>query len=199
MCFHLGPIINRSIDRKELLQDAEDLARLTDEAPRPYGGRYFSGFRVGGRKGLNFRLSQRIGTLSVSDDVPAEDIIAAFADSATIGLALTGSYARGEATPWSDVDILRFIQVQSSDEEGLYSLSMLDGKLCSLNTTTIAAKEASSSRPQDAIWTVPALRQTRIILDRTGELGALKQKADDFRWEVLQDPADRYASYTSMD
>ncbi|MEW5867610.1 MAG: nucleotidyltransferase domain-containing protein, partial [Bacillota bacterium] len=138
--------------------------------------------------------------LSVSDDVPAEDIIAAFADSATIGLALTGSYARGEATPWSsDIGILRFIQVQPSDEEGLYSLSMLDGKLWSLNTTTIAVKEASSSRPQDAIWTVPALRQTRIILDRTGELGALKQKADDFRWEVLQDPADRHASYISMD
>jgi predicted nucleotidyltransferase len=119
-------------------------------------------------------------------------------DGTTVAIALMGSHARGDPTPYSDVDLLRFSGRLPESKAQSYTLKRREGRLVSVMTTTIAARREELSRPEQAIWAVPGLRQGRILLDKRGELARLKQEADDFRWEPLQDAADEYASYNLM-
>lgn len=97
-------------------------------------------------------------------------------------LGLTGSFARGEATAHSDVDLLRFVAADPIIERERYRLWLLAGRLVSVSTTTLASKRAELTRPETAIWAVPGLRQTRILLDRMGGLSALVAEACAFAW-----------------
>lgn len=109
-----------------------------------------------------------------------------------IGIGLTGSYARGTETPYSDLDLVRF--VREMPESGTYQLRVVDGKLVSLSTTTIERKRADLSTPSEAIWAVQALRQMQIIKDSEGALAALQQEAFMFEWTLLQEQANQHAS-----
>jgi len=123
------------------------------------------------------------------------ELAAELDDGTTIALALTGSHARGEATPYSDVDLLRFVAVPPEKETERYSLKYWGGYLISVSTTTIAAKQEELARPETAIWAVPGLRQARILLDKDGSLGELQRAALAFTWEPWQAAADEYASH----
>ena len=79
-----------------------------------------------------------------------------------------------------------------------YTLRYREGYLVSITTTTVSAKLEELARPQDAIWAVQGLRQSRILLDRDGSLRRLKQAAMEFTWEPLQSAANEYASYGVM-
>lgn len=120
-----------------------------------------------------------------------------FGGSAVDGLALTGSYARGEATGYSDIDLLRFVVAEPSTEREHYRLYLLDGRLLSVTTTTIIAKRAELARPEGALWAVEGLRQARILLDRDGALAGLVNEARAFTWTAgLRAAAAEYASET---
>lgn len=97
-------------------------------------------------------------------------------------LALTGSYARGEASRHSDVDVLRFVAQEPTTERERYRLWLIDGRLVSVTTTTIRAKRAELARPETALWAVPGLRQARILSDHDGALAALLAEARAFIW-----------------
>ena len=126
------------------------------------------------------------------------DLVAEFADTNTIGMLLAGSYARGDATPYSDIDLIRFTAALPEAEAERYTLAYREGRLVSLSTTTVDAKRAELGRPETAIWAAPGLRQARLLLDRDGALAALLGEAHAFRWEPLQAEADAYASYNIM-
>ncbi len=126
------------------------------------------------------------------------DLAAELDDAETVGFALTGSHARGDATPYSDVDLVRFVTVRPGKESERYTLQCRDGRLISLSTTTVAAKRDEMARPEKAIWVVPGLRQARILLDKDGSLGELQQDAYAFTWQPLQAAADEHASYEVM-
>lgn len=113
-----------------------------------------------------------------------------------VAIALTGSCARGDATPYSDIDLLRF--VAEMPEDGTYTLRAVDGRLVSLTTTTIERKRADLSAPQEAIWAVMGLRRMRILRDSGGALAALQREAFAFEWSPLQAQADRFASSELM-
>ncbi|MEP6904425.1 MAG: nucleotidyltransferase domain-containing protein [Actinomycetota bacterium] len=121
-----------------------------------------------------------------------------FDDESTVGFLLTGSHARGEATPYSDVDLLRFITNAPSDETEKYILKYHDNYLISISTSTVEAKLKETERPETAIWSIPGLRQARIMADKNGSLTKLKQTAEDFVWNSLQKAADDFASYNLM-
>ncbi len=132
------------------------------------------------------------------EDALLDRLVAEFMDQHTIGILLTGSHARGDATPFSDVDLVRFVPTLPEADEARYTLIWRDGRLISLSCATVTAKLAELARPETAIWTVPGLRQARLLLDRDGSLAALLQAAHNFRWEPLQPAADAYASYELM-
>jgi predicted nucleotidyltransferase len=125
-------------------------------------------------------------------------LIAEFATADIVAVALAGSYARGAATRWSDVDIIRYATTLPATSEERYTLAMRAGQLVSLSTTTIAAKQAEMTQPATAIFVVPGLRQARILHDPTGALAALHQQAHDFTWEPLRAAANAHASETVM-
>lgn len=114
------------------------------------------------------------------------------------GIALVGSFARGNAGQWSDVDLLVFAQrlPQRPEPESLIQppgqLRVLErhGHLVTIAATTFDIARAGMKNPRLAIRTVPGLR-TAVILDddREGSLAELKGQALSFAWEPLRDEA----------
>ncbi|HET9980922.1 MAG TPA: nucleotidyltransferase domain-containing protein [Ktedonobacterales bacterium] len=125
-------------------------------------------------------------------------LVAEYATSGIVALALAGSYARGDTTRWSDVDIIRYTTALPTTSEERYTLAIREERLVSLTTTTIATKQAEMTQPEEAIFVVPGLRQARILHDPTGALATLHQAARDFTWEPLRAAAARHASETVM-
>lgn len=125
-------------------------------------------------------------------------LVAEYTTPNIAALALAGSYARGEATRWSDVDIIRYATALPTTSEERYTLAIYEGRLVSLTTTTIAAKQAEMTQPEEALFVVPGLRQARILHDPTGALAALHQAALGFTWEPLRAAAASHASETVM-
>jgi predicted nucleotidyltransferase len=127
-----------------------------------------------------------------------QKLVAEFDDENTVGFLLTGSHARGDATPLSDVDLLRFVINEPPDETEKYTLKYRDNRLISISTSTVEAKLKETEKPETAGWAVPGLRQAEIISDKNGALGKLKQAAENFVWDPLQKAADDFASYNLM-
>lgn len=108
------------------------------------------------------------------------------------GIALGGSYARGEAGIFSDVDILLLMR---DDAEVPGKGFLLDkGKLVSVSPKTGASIREQMGRPEKAIWVVPGARSCKVLLDKDGGLGEVIEEARTFRWEKLQSRADQYAA-----
>lgn len=140
---------------------------------------------------------------TLSDPPPITDaflarLLAEFTTAETTGVLLTGSHARGDATEFSDVDLVRYVTALPEGDEARYTLAWREGWLVSLSCATVAGKRGELARPETAIWAVPGLRQARLLLDRDGALAALLDEARAFRWEPLQEAADAYASYELM-
>lgn len=120
-----------------------------------------------------------------------QTLVAEWDDDNTLAISLTGSHARGDAQRYSDVDVWRF--VKTMPDTG-YLLEQRDSFLLSVSYKTLAALREEMSQPQQAIFAVPAVRQMRVLVDRTGELVPLIEEAKQFSWNTLQAQADREAS-----
>ncbi len=110
----------------------------------------------------------------------------------TLGLILVGSYANGRATPYSDIDMTRFVYVP--EPSPTHRLNYHEGKILSLMISPMP--QNVFARPESAIWTVPMWRSAQILLDKTGQLATLQAEAQAFRWEEIQTAADRYVSFS---
>jgi hypothetical protein len=120
------------------------------------------------------------------------------ADPAIVGALMLGSYARGEAHAYSDVDFERFVPELPDASADRYTLCVRDGRLVSITTTTVAAKRAELAQPELAIFSVPGLRQARVLRDPTGAIAALLNEARDFTWHQVAPAAAHYASEMVM-
>ncbi len=136
--------------------------------------------------------------MSAVSKIFLQQLVHKLEDENTLGFLLTGSHARGEATSLSDVDLLRFVKNEPADEADKYVLKYHDDHLISISTSTVDAKLKETEKPETAIWAIPGLRQAKIISDKNGALGKLRQTADDFVWNRLQKAADDFASYNLM-
>ena len=128
-------------------------------------------------------------------DALLDRIIAELDDAKTIGFGLTGSYARGDAVPYSDVDLWQFVSEMPADRYAPYTLRQYDNWMVSLSVRTIAHEADKLKQPEAALGAVPGLRQMRVLRDKTGELGALVQAAHEFNWETMREAANVYASH----
>jgi hypothetical protein len=119
-------------------------------------------------------------------------------DAATVAIGLTGSHTRDNARRYSDVDLWHFVQTVPDEPFVDYTLRQEGDFLVSVTVATLQAQREKMTRPAGALSAVPGLRQTRILLDKTGELAALVQAARDFQWASVAAEANRYASYDLM-
>jgi len=109
-------------------------------------------------------------------------------------VVLMGSYSRGEAGPFSDVDLVRFTRDEKSALAGKGS-HLLNGRLVVVSDVTPSQVEAGFTQPEVAVEVIQGLRSGQALLDREGFFVTLQQRAHDFTWdEALQEKANRWAS-----
>src|SRR6478609_2898528 len=123
-------------------------------------------------------------------------LVAAIDTDDYVGILLGGSYARGDATEWSDVDIACIVP----DDAGLRRKSFiyLDGKLVSIGVKSIEGIRAQLAKPESAIWVAQGIGDCRVLLDKDGSVTALLEEVRAFTWEPLREGALRNASYWLM-
>ena len=115
-----------------------------------------------------------------------------------IGVGIVGSYARGQESKYSDVDLDIFVTKLPENNYDRYTLRYWDGKLVSLKYTLLDDELAALTNPRRAIWAVPGLSGMKIVLDKEGSLDRLQQKAQKFDFSLLQPAADEFAAEEIM-
>jgi len=111
-----------------------------------------------------------------------------------VGITLGGSYARGAATLYSDVDVGCFWRegVRPPPKRFLYR----QGKLVSITMTSVKEAREMLKRPDSAMRLVSGKR--RLLLDKDGEVSRLLSEIEAFRWEDLQEAVNTQVSYWMM-
>lgn len=115
-----------------------------------------------------------------------------------VGVGVVGSYARGQESKYSDVDLDIFVGKLPESEYDRYTLRYWDGKLVSLKYTLPDDERAALTNPRRAIWAAPGLSGMKIVLDKDGSLSALQKAAQEFDWSPLQPEADEFAAEEIM-
>ncbi|MGO4302322.1 nucleotidyltransferase domain-containing protein [Cupriavidus sp. RAF12] len=97
----------------------------------------------------------------------------------TVGLLLTGSFAKGNATPHSDVDLI----VSSADiQDGGQRIFRHCGRLVNLKIQSRETLASVLVDPQSACRYLTALTYSVPLIDRDGFLQDLLDKARNFDW-----------------
>lgn len=104
------------------------------------------------------------------------------------GIVLTGSHARGDATPYSDIDFDVFVADEAQRPAGPH-LFYSGSTLVSVVRTSVAETRALLGAPAEAIFAVPGLRNARILHDPDGEVARLQEEARAFCWDTVQEAA----------
>jgi predicted nucleotidyltransferase len=102
-------------------------------------------------------------------------------------IVLLGSAGRGEATPWSDLDIERWVENETDRRED--EVSLLGDRLLIIHTRIVKDVLAELESPERAIWAVPAYRNMRLLHDPYGDAAFVGERAGRFEWQALRDSA----------
>jgi len=135
--------------------------------------------------------------MTLSDEF-IQSILGQINSSNVIGVGVVGSYARGQESKYSDVDIDIYVNELPENIYDRYTLCYLDEKLVSLKYTLLDQERAALASPRRAIWAVPGLCGMTILLDKVGSLTALQEAARQFDWSTLQPAADEFAAEEVM-
>ncbi|GHO62444.1 hypothetical protein KSC_013360 [Ktedonobacter sp. SOSP1-52] len=120
------------------------------------------------------------------------DLVARFDVPEVRALVLMGSHARGEAGPYSDIDLVRFTyKAEPSEPESFLYQEHL------LVVSTVGPDEVERwfHEPQAATDTIAGVRCARALLDREGYFAQIQARAKVFVWDdAMQQQANRWAS-----
>ncbi len=136
-------------------------------------------------------------TASVFSDVFLSELVTELDNDAVTAIILRGSYARGDAVPYSDVDFTRLVKKQPEPTQRK-QFTYRHGFLISISTRTIDQYREDFTIPERAIFVVPSVREARILLDKEGAFCALQHEAKVWTWEPLQADANYFASNVLM-
>jgi predicted nucleotidyltransferase len=134
------------------------------------------------------------------DAVPAlsegflRELVSELDNDDIVGITLGGSYARGDATPYSDIDLGCFYKDEAvlPPKRFFYRNSLL----VSVSPKTVAGSRSDLARPEKAIFFAAGPRL--VLLDKDGSVKQLVRDLAAFRWEPLQQAATEYASLEMM-
>ncbi len=128
------------------------------------------------------------GTLDLlGPDVVGQLLIVAYAPGVH-AVAVVGSAARGDANPWSDIDVHAYVRLPSQKQET--RAVFIGERLVMIATDTVDDSRAELRTPARAVWAVPAIRDMRILLDQERQLAALRLEAEAFDWSTLRAEAE---------
>jgi hypothetical protein len=97
---------------------------------------------------------------------------------------LTGSHARGEAAPDSDVDVFA---VGDGPAE---SFDLVHGRLVGVHWWTPDTVRQRMLRPESAVVAVLGWRDALVVHDPQGVAAELKREADEWSWQKIEREAD---------
>ena len=98
-------------------------------------------------------------------------------------IVLLGSTGRGDATPWSDLDVERWVEKETDRRDDVVSL--LEDRLLIIHTRIVAEVRAELRSPERAIWAVPAYRNMRVLHDPYGDAASVGDDARQFAIAVM--------------
>lgn len=108
-------------------------------------------------------------------------------------IALLGSYARGDAGPFSDVDLLFLMPAEASPPAR--TIFLVEGRLVTVNAVFPERIDGWFSEPEQAVNVVAALRDALPVQDPDGLFAGVQHRAHAFTWTAqMQAKADRHAS-----
>ncbi|MCB9161994.1 MAG: nucleotidyltransferase domain-containing protein [Caldilineaceae bacterium] len=139
------------------------------------------------------QLWQTPGRFTVQQQPPDFAALARrFDDPGVRAVALMGSHARGDAGPFSDVDLMRLVAADS-DVPGAGS-HLIDGNLVVVSNVPPGTVARWFTDPVEAVKTIAGLRVGRALIDREGLFAQVQTRAHAFVWTpALQAAADAYA------
>ena len=117
------------------------------------------------------------------------DLVAAeLLDTGARAVVLIGSVARGEARPTSDIDLVA-LGTGPADR-----LRIRDGRQVSLSWRTAEQVRAAFHEPAAAGAAVPAWRDAVVLADPAGEAAALRARAHEWDWSLIDAAADAWVA-----
>jgi len=135
--------------------------------------------------------------LSLPIDIQA--LIARFDDPAAKALVVLGSHTRGEAGPFSDVDLFRIFPV-GDPHSGQNTTYLIDDHLVVVSDVDLNRVEQWFTHPHLAVLTIGGLREGVALIDRENTFAAIKARALDFTWDAeFQQRGDRWAAEQLVD
>lgn len=144
---------------------------------------------------LSFPYRPKVHHVSSLSDDFLNALVAELDSDDIIGITLGGSQVRGEATPFSDVDLACWIP--DDLKQPLKRMIYRDGHLVSVGFKKVAHVRRELTQPQLANWIATSLSTARMrqtLLDKDGSVTAFMQEIANFRWEPLQESANFFAS-----
>ena len=122
-----------------------------------------------------------------------EAIAKRYRSPGVLAIALMGSFARGDAGSYSDVDIVRFRDSDPTTESA--ETRLIDQRFVVISDVGASMVSDWFSKPVDATASIAGVRAARSLWDPNAHLERIKQTALDFVWDAeMQDKANTYAS-----
>lgn len=119
-------------------------------------------------------------------------ILERFDASSVHAIVLMGSYARGEAGPYSDIDIVRFTDGSPLSGAGSY---LHNDHLIVVSDVSPTIVETWFTEPEAATNNIPGIRQAQALLDRNNYFATIQARTRAFEWNTaLQERANQWAS-----
>ena len=129
----------------------------------------------------------------IPDKPDFDELAQAFRAPGVVAQALMGSYARGDASRFSDVDLVRFFP--EADRLGETETHLRDGFFVVVSDAGPDQVEAWFTEPQLASATIAGLRSARSLWDPDGYFDDIQVRAKEFNWGgEMQARADAWAS-----
>lgn len=121
-------------------------------------------------------------------------LVAQFTHPDVDALVLMGSFARDEAGPYSDIDLVRLLAADEANPPGKGS-HLMNGRLIVVSQATPTEVDGWFTRPEVAVEVIAGLKTARPLHDPKNTFAAIQQRAHKFVWDdALQQKANQYAS-----
>ena len=104
-----------------------------------------------------------------------------------------GSHARGDAGPFSDVDIVRFCN--SDPQRTAAETHLIEARFVVISAVGPSKVSDWFSKPEEATASIAGIRTARPLWDPDGHFESIQNRAAAFEWDAaMQDKANAYAS-----
>ncbi|MBN9392472.1 MAG: nucleotidyltransferase domain-containing protein [Chloroflexi bacterium] len=135
--------------------------------------------------------------MNENEPINFEELAEAFQGPEVLAIALLGSHATGQAGPFSDIDLVRFVESDADEPDGMGS-HLINGRLVVVSDVSKSQLEKSFTQPEVAVKTIAGLRTGRALFDPTSLFQKVQARAQAFTWDTAMQKAANLWSSRAM-